>query len=187
MEIWKEDGIVDEIGSIFKIDVESNNSVELFAMGIRNSFGLGVDPVTGYLWDTENGENYFDEINLVEPRFNSGWNTVMGPTYRENPDTHTCAPGVLNNQPNCEIEYRGFQPVPPPYKNFVYSEPELSWYETVGPTAIAFPDDDFGYSDTLFVGDFHQLDLASGTPINAIPTDFLCKAREYAPSATEEH
>jgi len=147
--------VVYETSSIFKIDTDDNNRVELFAMGIRNSFGLGVDPVTGYLWDTENGENYFDEINLVEPRFNSGWNTVMGPTYRENPDTHTCAPGVLNNQPNCEIEYRGFQPVPPPYKNFVYSEPELSWYETVGPTAIAFPDDDFGYSDTLFVGDFH--------------------------------
>jgi len=49
-----------ETSSIFKIDTENNN-VELFAMGIRNSFGLGVDPVTGYLWDTENGPNEFDE------------------------------------------------------------------------------------------------------------------------------
>ena len=30
-------------------------------MGIRNSFGLGVDPVTGYLWDTENGPDNWDE------------------------------------------------------------------------------------------------------------------------------
>ena len=52
-----------ETGSIFKIDTESNNNVELFAMGIRNSFGLAVDSVTGYLWDTENGADNYDEIN----------------------------------------------------------------------------------------------------------------------------
>ena len=32
-------------------------------------------PVTGKLWDAENGE----DVNLVEPGFNSGWKTVMGP------------------------------------------------------------------------------------------------------------
>ena len=45
----------------------------------------------------------------------------------------------------------------------------------------------FGGINVLFVGDFHQLDPASGTPINAIPTYVLSKARQYAPSATEEH
>ena len=45
----------------------------------------------------------------------------------------------------------------------------------------------FGGINILFVGDFHQLDPASGTPINAIPTGFLRSARRYAPSATEEH
>ena len=146
-----------ETGSIFKIDTGSENSIELFAMGIRNSFGLGVDPVTGYLWDTENGENYFDEINLVKPRFNSGWNSVMGPSYMENPDTHPCAGGVLGNESNCPVEYRGYQPIPPTFENFVYSEPEFSWHQTVGPTAVVIPDkDDFGkYSDYLFVGSYH--------------------------------
>ena len=28
--------------------------------------------ITGSLWDTENGEDKFDEINLVKPGFNSG-------------------------------------------------------------------------------------------------------------------
>ena len=146
-----------ETSSIFKIDTEDHNNVELFAMGIRNSFGLGVDPVTGYLWDTENGENYYDEINLVKPRFNSGWNSVMGPSDRENPDTHQCALGVIGNESNCTVEYRGFQPIPPSFKNFVYSEPEFSWYETVGPTAVAIPDaDGFGqFSNYLFVGGYH--------------------------------
>ena len=79
-------GPIYETGSIFKIDTESDNSVELFAMGIRNSFGLAVDPVTGYLWDTENGSSKFDEINLVKSGFNSGWERVMGPVDRDNPD-----------------------------------------------------------------------------------------------------
>jgi glucose/arabinose dehydrogenase len=44
-----------------------------YAYGIRNSFGIDFDPMTGNLWDTENGPGYGDEINLVEPGFNSGW------------------------------------------------------------------------------------------------------------------
>src|SRR5918994_2888630 len=44
-----------------------------YAIGVKNSFGLDFDPVTGNLWDTENGPTFGDEINLVEPGFNSGW------------------------------------------------------------------------------------------------------------------
>jgi glucose/arabinose dehydrogenase len=53
-----------------------------YAYGIRNSFGITFDPVTGRLWDTENGELSYDEINLVTPGFNSGWQQVMGPISR---------------------------------------------------------------------------------------------------------
>ena len=49
-----------------------------YAYGIRNSFGIDFDPVSGKLWDTENGPGYGDEINLVEPGFNSGWGKVQG-------------------------------------------------------------------------------------------------------------
>ena len=45
----------------------------------------------------------------------------------------------------------------------------------------------FGGINILFVGDFHQLDPPTGTPINAIPTCFIKNARKYAPGATEEH
>ncbi|MDQ2686049.1 MAG: PQQ-dependent sugar dehydrogenase, partial [Thermoproteota archaeon] len=50
-----------------------------FAYGIRNSFGLTFDPVSKNIWDTENGPASNDEINIVTPGFNSGWQTVMGP------------------------------------------------------------------------------------------------------------
>ena len=36
-----------------------------YAYGIRNSFGIDFDPVTGRLWDTENGPCINDELNLV--------------------------------------------------------------------------------------------------------------------------
>jgi glucose/arabinose dehydrogenase len=47
----------------------------IIAYGIRNSFGFTFDPQTGHLWETENGPECNDEINLV-PRLslkNFGW------------------------------------------------------------------------------------------------------------------
>ena len=49
-----------------------------YSYGLRNSFGIDFDPLTGKLWDTENGDDFGDEINLVEPGFNSGWSKVQG-------------------------------------------------------------------------------------------------------------
>ena len=54
------------LGNTFPLDL-------YYAYGIRNSFGIGFDPVTGRLWDTENGPGFGDEINFVPPGFNSGW------------------------------------------------------------------------------------------------------------------
>jgi hypothetical protein len=48
------------------------------------SFGIDFDPITGKLWDTVSGPDYGNEINLVEPGFNSGWNTVKGLWIRKN-------------------------------------------------------------------------------------------------------
>jgi hypothetical protein len=39
---------------------------------------IDFDPITGKLWDTENGVIFGDEIILVEPGFNSGWNKIDG-------------------------------------------------------------------------------------------------------------
>ena len=46
-------------------------------MEFETGFGMDFDPVTGNLWDTENGPQDGDEINLVGG-FNSGWNKVQG-------------------------------------------------------------------------------------------------------------
>ena len=101
------------------------------AMGIRNSFGLAIDPVTGNLWATENGDDNFDEINLVSDKFNSGWNKIMGPATESE----------LDNLPN--------------YEDYVYDEPEFSWEEVVAPTGLNFGkfQEISNYNDSLFVGD----------------------------------
>lgn len=49
-----------------------------WSMGHRNSFGLCVDPVTGELWETENGPAVDDEVNLIEEGANYGWPVVTG-------------------------------------------------------------------------------------------------------------
>ena len=61
--------------------MESDSAYPLnlyYAYGIKNSFGIGFDPVTGKLWDTENGPDFGDEINLIEPGFNGGWSKIQG-------------------------------------------------------------------------------------------------------------
>ena len=129
---------LDDHAGIFKIH---DGKIERFAMGIRNSFGLAVDPKTGFLWETENGPMLYDEINLVKEKFNGGWMVLNGPSTRS--DTHVMAkliPEITTN-----------------YKNYKYSDPEFSWYQQVSPTAIEFPNSSSfeKYSDYVFVGTFN--------------------------------
>jgi glucose/arabinose dehydrogenase len=122
-----------------------------YAYGIRNSFGIDFDPVTGKLWDTENGEGYGDEINLVEPGFNSGHPVVQGIWAGDDEKTIEEKKGNLSSEePNNLEDFGG---------KGKYSDPEFEWRQTVGPTAIVFLNSDkLGkqYENDMFVGDFHN-------------------------------
>jgi len=58
------------------------NLQKVFAFGIRNGFGMAFDPFTGNLWEAQNGDDSFTEINRVEKGANLGWIQVMGPLER---------------------------------------------------------------------------------------------------------
>ena len=58
------------------------NLQKVFAYGIRNGFGMAFDPASGALWEAQNGDDSFTELNLVEPGANLGWIQVMGPISR---------------------------------------------------------------------------------------------------------
>jgi glucose/arabinose dehydrogenase len=115
-----------------------------YAYGIRNSFGIDFDPVTGKLWDTENGPDFGDEINLVNPGFNSGWEQVQGIWTRE----HLDAMGpVASQQPSNLVNFGG---------RGIYHVPQFTWNKTIGPTAIKFFNSDkLGeqYENDIFVSD----------------------------------
>jgi glucose/arabinose dehydrogenase len=115
-----------------------------YGYGIRNSFGIGFDPVTGILWETENGSNYGDEINVILPGFNGGWRQVLGLSSEyENITNKEFDKSKL-------INFNG---------NDKYYDPVFMWLDTVAPTAIAFIDSKiFGeeYENDLLVGSVKQ-------------------------------
>lgn len=120
-----------------------------YAYGIRNSFGMDFDHLTGRLWDTENGPAYGDEINLVQPGFNSGWEAVQG-IWKPVPKFYDIFAGAAVSHPNNLIEFGG---------KGKYRPPEFIWYQPVGPTAIKFLNSDkLGkqYQNDMFVADFHH-------------------------------
>ena len=130
LQNFENGGDPDYTGSIYRIDPHSGsapvdnpfvrsdvpNIDKTFAYGIRNSFGLAVNPITGEVWDTENGPSLSDEINLVEPGFNSGWRSIMGPAT----STDEIEDLVLLS-PNSN-----------------YSDPEISWLEPPAVTDLEF-------------------------------------------------
>lgn len=118
--------LVYETGIIYRVDPPG----PFYAIGIRNSFGLAIDPITGNLWDTENGDDNFDEINLVPPNFNSGWDVQMGPTHTNSTEL-------------------------PPNGSYVYQDPQFSWEQPVAPTGITMIDSQpfEDYKNSFFVGD----------------------------------
>jgi aldose sugar dehydrogenase len=132
-----------------------------YAYGIRNSFGIDFDPVTGSLWDTENGPGFGDEINLVEPGFNSGWSQVQGiweyqleteEKLREIGENYYGGP-VAPEEPEDLVDFDG---------KGEYSTPEFIWNQTAGVTSIKFLDSDKlgkDYQNDIFVGDINRGNL----------------------------
>jgi len=51
---------------------------EIFALGLRNVFGMAFHPNSNDLWVTDNGPNVDDEVNQILSGENYGWPTVTG-------------------------------------------------------------------------------------------------------------
>jgi glucose/arabinose dehydrogenase len=123
--------------SVANIISDTGPGRKYYGYGIRNCFGLDFDPVTGILWDTENGPGTSDEINLVEPGFNSGWSKVQG---KASPDFNFSQLESFGGKGN-------------------YRDPEFTWIDTVGPTKLKFLSTDklgTNYTNELFVSDIHH-------------------------------
>jgi aldose sugar dehydrogenase len=128
-----------------------------YAYGIRNSLGIDFDPENGNLWDTEIGPDRDDEVNLVQPGFNSGWRKIQGlaPSGSEI-SALVDFPGLSAAKYSIvglieELSYR-FQGL-----GGKYSDPEFVWQAPITPTAIEFLDSKVlggKYQSDIFVGSF---------------------------------
>jgi glucose/arabinose dehydrogenase len=150
LRITQDGGVVDGkaiLGNITPLN-------KYYAYGIKNSFGIDFDPVTGKLWDTENGPAFGDEINLVEPGFNSGWSKVQGIwTVDEAGNEGEVVASSQQQQPDGLVDFGG---------KGKYSSPEFTWSGSVGPTALKFFNSDkLGkqYENDMFVGDINYGNL----------------------------
>ena len=149
-----DDGTVPADNPFFGVGADMGGEVganiqRTFAYGIRNSFGMAFDPVSGNLWAQENGEDAFDEVNLVEPGMNSGWIQVAGPLERIGEYRGIETTSLHHDDfPNLQQFRWGPEriaetPEEARSRLFVlpgsrYSDPEFSWKHVLAPAGIGF-------------------------------------------------
>jgi glucose/arabinose dehydrogenase len=151
------------------------NLQKVFAYGVRNGFGMAFDPLSGNLWDQENGEDAFDELNLIERGMNSGWVQITGPLSRigefkqiETTSLHhddfpnlqqfRWGPEKIADSPQQALSRMSVLP------GSHYNDPEFSWKYVLAPAAIGFVSGrGLGpqFEGDLFVG-FSTLDTLGG-------------------------
>lgn len=121
------------------------NLQKVFAYGVRNSFGMAFDPVSGHLWDQQNGDDTFDELNRVTAGANLGWIQIMGPLARvaefkslemsfgpRDLQQLRWSPAML---PSTAVEAEARMFMLPGAR---YEDPALSWKWAIAPAAIGF-------------------------------------------------
>src|SRR5262245_56346838 len=129
------------------------NIQKIFAYGLRNSFGMDFDPMSGNLWLEQNGDDSFTELGLIDPGTNGGWVQIMGPVARiaeykaieTSPATDPCRgtpyfglqqnrwpPDLIANTPADALSRLFMLP------GAVYSDPQFSWKFEVAPAGSGF-------------------------------------------------
>jgi aldose sugar dehydrogenase len=123
----------------------------VFAYGLRNTFGIAFDPVSGALWDQQNADDAFDELNRVERGMNGGWIQIMGPVariaqFKEIEQTLPPSGGLAGAQLQ-QIRWPPSNLADSPQEALSrlhvlpgshYSDPEFSWKFAVPPAGIGF-------------------------------------------------
>ena len=144
------------------------NIQRLFAYGLRNTFGIAFDPVSGNLWDQQNTDDAFDELNRVERGMNGGWIQIMGPVsriaqFKQIEQTLPPSGGVPGAQLQ-QIRWGPSNIADTPSEALsrlftlpgsTYSDPEFSWKFAVPPAGIGFLSGSAlgpQYRNDLFVG-----------------------------------
>jgi glucose/arabinose dehydrogenase len=152
------------------------NIQKIFSYGHRNGFGLAFDPVSGSLWDTENADDAYSELNRIVAGMNGGWVQLAGPLGRIS-DWKT----IETTQFGSSLQQVRYPPTRAAYKatlalarmfmlpGATYLDPEFSWRYEIGPAGATFVSGDAlgpEYNGTLWIGSarsFQQVGANGGS------------------------
>lgn len=121
------------------------NLQKVYSYGYRNSFGMAFDPQSGSLWETENADDAYAELQRVVPGMNGGWIQFAGPSSRV-PDWKR----IETTQFGSALQQVRYPPTRAAYNastalsrlfmlpGAVYKEPELSWRYETAPSGTTF-------------------------------------------------
>ena len=173
-----EDGTTPSDNPFFEVGAQIGgeagaNIQKIFSYGHRNGFGMAFDPYTGDLWETENADDAFSELNRIFPGMNGGWIQLAGPLSRfmQFREIETTQFGAALQQVRYPPSRLAFAPglalaQMVMFRGAKYSDPELSWKYEVGPSGTAFvkgtalgPE----YDGTLWIGSARSFGQVGGT------------------------
>lgn len=138
------------------------NIQKVFSYGHRNGFGMAFDPVSGSLWETENADDAYAELNRVIPGMNGGWVQFAGPISRLSDWKF-----IEATQFNGAIQQVRYPPTRAAYTQSLamsrlyqlpgstYVDPDLSWRYEIGPSGTTFVSGNAlgaEYNGTLWMG-----------------------------------
>lgn len=164
-------------GASFGGEVGSNVQ-KLYSYGHRNGFGLVFDPLSGNLWDSENGDDAFDEINRIIPGGNYGWVQAMGPLsriaeFKLIEMNFFSPPAILGavQQIRYPVTRIAYTPALALSRMFslpgsTYVDPEFSWRYSIPPSGLGFViGNGLGpqYNGTLWTGEARPTDITGGS------------------------
>jgi glucose/arabinose dehydrogenase len=159
------------VGAAFGGQVGANIQ-KVYSYGHRNGFGMAFDPLSGALWETENADDAYAEINRVVPGMNGGWVQFAGPASRvaDWKFIETTQFGSALQQvryPPTRAAYGGAAALSRLFMlpGAVYKDPELSWRYEIGPSGAAFVRGNAlgaEYDGTLWIGSALSFDQVGG-------------------------
>lgn len=151
----------------------------VFAYGVRNSFGMAIDPYSKHVWYQENGDDAFSELNRVVPGANGGWIQVAGPIARVaefkaiESGTAPLSPGKYVGMQQLRFPPTELADTPQEARDrlvmlpgAVYNDPAFSWRYEIAPGGI-------GFLGSRALGPQYEGDLFMGAAVPAMKGGYL--------------
>ena len=149
------------------------NIQKIYSYGHRNGFGMAFDPDSGFLWETENADDAFSELNRVIPGMNGGWIQLAGPLSRfaqfKRIETTEFSRALQQvRYPPTRIVYTAALALSRMFMlpGATYVDPDFSWKYEIGPAGTAFVSGAAlgeAHDGTLWIGSARSYQQVGGT------------------------